>query len=652
MHLITSKRNEKHVNSVDDRAYHAHSFGDGNYVLYGCDSYMTSPNNIHIEPGDLLFEGSIGRVEEGGEDIAVPNGTNGMSRVDLLVVRYTMDAEHDNIEDSQFVLLRGEAVASGEPVVPEHITGSALSGSLTVDYPYMELPIVGVNVGEPKLLFERTTQYVGHTHDASDITEGVLDPEHGGTGGVLPIEHGGHGATTAAGAANRLCVQSIGRGVVLDEGADLNDLKTVGNYVCQSGDAAKTLKNCPVQNAFRLTVWDLAGANGNSLTRAQELFVVGTFVRWRRTFVNDAWSEWSYDLSSGQSIPIGSGGTGGNTPTSAVNALKVKSLANGAQIGENANLNTYLTPGNYVCLPASRVETVTNKPSGLDASFRLYVYDVVGSDTPSAIVMQELISSATGRSYFRSYYNSTKTWTAWNTTRFIGDVVPVSGGGTGATNRGDAMDNLTGIGTNTITSTAADTLATWRDRGAGVAWFNQSILENQPYATGSLLNFPQPGLSVINQIFHAGTAGSWYGRGFDANGASAWRMFLDNANTAARVTKRGQDGKWYYQIYSDKFCHAIYLDQEVSRTCITPWGNGFYNTLKCGGAQYPAAIKWAAVPRVQTVVSSPDGRLFATHCSDKLNTTNAPSAYVCSFADYKATQTCRLIQVCEGWVEQ
>ena len=228
-------------------------------------------------------------------------------------------------------------------------------------------------------------------------------------------------------------------------------------------------------------------------------------------------------------------------------------------------------------------------------------------------------------------------------------VMPISRGGTQAAARGGAMDNLTKLGTNVIPNNAADTLANWRNAGFGVGWFSESKLEGQPYATGSIINMPQPGLSVVNQLWHSGTGGSWYHRGFDADGVLPWHMFLDNANTAARVTSRGQSGNWYWQVYSDKFCIATYL-MSYSKTCLTAWGNGYYNTAKCGGADYPTAIKWKAAPRVETVISSPDGRLLATHCNDGTET-KAPTAYLCSFAQYTQTQTCRMVQLCMGWVE-
>lgn len=228
-------------------------------------------------------------------------------------------------------------------------------------------------------------------------------------------------------------------------------------------------------------------------------------------------------------------------------------------------------------------------------------------------------------------------------------ILGIPYGGTGANARGDAMDNLTKLGTNVIANNAADTLANWRNAGFGVGWFSESKLEGQPYATGSILNIPQPGLAVVSQLWHSGSGGSWYHRGIDASGILPWHMFLDNSNTAARITRTGESNNWYYQVYSNKFCIATYL-MSYSKTCVTPWGNGYYNTSKCGGADYPTALKWKAAPRVETVISSPDGRMFATHCNDG-TATKAPTAYMCSFAEYKTAQSCRMVQVCMGWVE-
>lgn len=346
-------------------------------------------------------------------------------------------------------------------------------------------------------------------------------------------------------------------------------------------------------------------------------------------------------------LEIERGGTGGSTPRGAAHALQVLSLSRSIAILASGSLDAVVEPGTYCSGSEAITATLANVPDGVKYGFRLNVYDIMGITSDSNYILQELVYYPTGKHYYR-YRNSSNVWSSWRSNMMNTDGVGVPQGGTGATTRAGAIDNFTKLGTNPIANNAADTLANWRNLAFGAAWFSENRLEGQPNQTGSLFNIPVPGTSVVNQLWHSGTNGSWFHRGIDSSGILGWHMFLDNANTKARVVQRGESGNWYYQIWSDNFCHAVYL-ATYSRTCITTWGNGYYNTSKCGGSDYPSAISWKAAPRVETIISTTDGRMFATHCNDG-TTKKAPTAYACSFAQYTAAQSCRLVQIAEGWV--
>ena len=348
-------------------------------------------------------------------------------------------------------------------------------------------------------------------------------------------------------------------------------------------------------------------------------------------------------------FPIERGGTGGANIRTAANSLQVLSLSRSIGIASGGNLNSIVDPGTYCSGSQAITETLSNVPDGVTYGFRLNVYDIMGIAADSNYILQELVYYPTGKHFYR-FRNSQNVWSAWRSNMMSTDGIGVAQGGTGATTRAGAMDNLTklGSGSNPIANNAADTLANWRNLAFGVTWFTENRLEGQPNPTGSLINMPVPGMSVVNQLWHSGTNGSWYHRGIDASGILPWHQFLDNANTKARVIARGESNNWYYQIYSDNFCHAVYL-YTTTRTCIKPWGNGYFNTSKLGGADYPTALSWKAAPRVETIISTTDGRMFATHCNDG-TTKKAPTAYACSFAEYTTAQSCRLVQIAEGWV--
>lgn len=104
------------------------------------------------------------------------------------------------------------------------------------------------------------------------------------------------------------------------------------------------------------------------------------------------------------------------------------SLQGGTEITENADLNTYTTPGNYVCKSANTAATLTNAPI-TKVTFTLKVFDSTGSGVR---FIQEFIPSSLDyvdiypNRYVRSYYNGS--WTAWDKIPYMSQVMPKTGG--------------------------------------------------------------------------------------------------------------------------------------------------------------------------------------------------------------------------------
>lgn len=114
-----------------------------------------------------------------------------------------------------------------------------------------------------------------------------------GTTFELPvaIANGGTGATTAWQAANALHVPSFGGGIPIQDGADLNDMKEIGNYNCASTSTARSLANCPCDTAFTMIV---GFAAGNNYYISQELRRFDNGTTWYRAHNPDiqAWGAW------------------------------------------------------------------------------------------------------------------------------------------------------------------------------------------------------------------------------------------------------------------------------------------------------------------------------------------------------------------------
>lgn len=108
--------------------------------------------------------------------------------------------------------------------------------------------------------------------------------------------------------------------------------------------------------------------------------------------------------------------------TTAGNLQKYRrSLRVESEIPAAADLNEYRTVGNYGCSAADRVAGIKNKPSGLANPFLLFVHTVGSS------VLQEVIDAVAGSRWCRAGTG------AWVRTYDSASVVPVAGGGTGAT---------------------------------------------------------------------------------------------------------------------------------------------------------------------------------------------------------------------------
>lgn len=149
MNIITGYRGEPHITSGQDRAQNQGTYGTGSYILdvgRKLAAEIVSANEIRIRDGALSHQGCIANIEQGAYDsLEIANGTQGMSRIDLIVARYTKDAE-TNVEDIELVVIEGTAAASS-PAVPSYNTGDIQAGDSPVDMPLYRVNISGVNIG-------------------------------------------------------------------------------------------------------------------------------------------------------------------------------------------------------------------------------------------------------------------------------------------------------------------------------------------------------------------------------------------------------------------------------------------------------------------------------------------------------------------------
>lgn len=110
-------------------------------------------------------------------------------------------------------------------------------------------------------------------------------------------------------------------------------------------------------------------------------------------------------------------------------------------------------------------------------------------------------------------------------------TVPVSKGGTGATTLAAARKTLNNVGMNPIASTADDTPANWVALNNGVAYFNKTVLNNQPAQRCFVVNKVQDS-TVHQELYIRGTNLKTYTRSGDTGAGwhSAWKPAVPSGN--------------------------------------------------------------------------------------------------------------------------
>ena len=142
---------------------------------------------------------------------------------------------------------------------------------------------------------------------------------------------------------------------------------------------------------------------------------------WIRNLLRGVATNWAEVLHTGnapnlvlnaiENLPISKGGTGGTTASGAANNLKVKSIGGGTEIPEKADLNSYITVGNYVCPMTATAQTLYNCP--VSAAFMMTVGYATGG---TSYIYQELTHFSTGVKYYRVYTASSQGWSEWRVT--------------------------------------------------------------------------------------------------------------------------------------------------------------------------------------------------------------------------------------------
>lgn len=153
LNLITGHAGVPHVRSKDDGMLNAIILGRGNYVANVGSRFsasVISSTEIEIGTGVLFQNGRMVSLEA-ARTLKIEGGTPGAKRNDLIVCRYTYDAD-TKLESCSIEVIRGSD--SANPVDPRFNDDSILNDPLVADFPLYRLRIDGTTVGNPEKLFE------------------------------------------------------------------------------------------------------------------------------------------------------------------------------------------------------------------------------------------------------------------------------------------------------------------------------------------------------------------------------------------------------------------------------------------------------------------------------------------------------------------
>ena len=158
MKIVSGRTGSPHVTSQQFRQMLEGIIGQGSYIITSGENLkpeLSSNNLMKIRSGMMAHHGCISCVDIGTYDeVTLKNGSQGMKRIDLIVNRYTRNAETE-VENCSWKVIQGTPVASN-PAVPAYTSGNLQDGDLVDDCPAFEVHYDGINVTEVKSLLSVT----------------------------------------------------------------------------------------------------------------------------------------------------------------------------------------------------------------------------------------------------------------------------------------------------------------------------------------------------------------------------------------------------------------------------------------------------------------------------------------------------------------
>ena len=175
MKIVSGRTGLPHVTSQQFRQMLEGIIGQGSYIITSGENLkpeLSSNNLLKIRSGMMAHHGCISCVDIGTYDeVTLTNGSQGMKRIDLIVNRYTRNAETE-VENCSWKVIQGTPVASN-PAVPAYTSGNLQNGDLVDECPAFEVHYDGINVTEVKSLLSVTDGLSGLSSNLVNINSKI-----------------------------------------------------------------------------------------------------------------------------------------------------------------------------------------------------------------------------------------------------------------------------------------------------------------------------------------------------------------------------------------------------------------------------------------------------------------------------------------------
>lgn len=155
LELVTGHWGMEHVTAEQDADLNAGIIGSGNYVLNIGEKMRAeavSANQVRIFDGVFMAYGRQCILGDGEyEDVTIENGTPGLVRNDMIVVKYKKDEESGK-ENATFAVLKGETGSVAKDPVPNR--QDIRSGAFESEVPMYRVKINGLAIEKIEALFD------------------------------------------------------------------------------------------------------------------------------------------------------------------------------------------------------------------------------------------------------------------------------------------------------------------------------------------------------------------------------------------------------------------------------------------------------------------------------------------------------------------